>query len=295
MSPPIDFVGQSAQDKIFERLKSFSPCMISRFGSVELQAITRCLAHREKSFLKRIKNYLNASQDFFYYEKHIFSELENNAGFFPSNEQTIEKFSELYLSIIKDIDILGSWLTSENYIKFFFSSDIVRIPLGHLEPYGFENPWSRILEGKKVLVVHPFEKSIQAQYKNRERLFDNPSVLPRFELTTIKAVQSIAGTKTNFDSWFSALEYMKNKIASTNFDIAIIGAGAYGMPLASFVKQIGKKAVHLGGATQILFGIRGKRWDSMDSFQKFFNENWIYPISEERPTQYENVENGCYW
>ena len=41
-----------------------------------------------------------------------------------------------------------------------------------------------------------------------------------------------------------------------NFDIALIGCGAYGFPLAAFVKGIGKKAVHIGGPLQLFFGIK---------------------------------------
>ena len=47
------------------------------------------------------------------------------------------------------------------------------------------------------------------------------------------------------------------------FDVAIIGCGAYGMPLAAMLKQAGKQAIHLGGATQLLFGIKGKRWEEI--------------------------------
>ena len=49
---------------------------------------------------------------------------------------------------------------------------------------------------------------------------------------------------------------MKKQIESVEFDIAIIGCGAYGMPLSLFVKDLGKKAIHLGGNVQYLFGIR---------------------------------------
>ena len=77
--------------------------------------------------------------------------------------------------------------------------------------------------------------------------------------------------------------------------MAIIGAGAYGLPLAAHVKRLGKKAVHLGGATQILFGIRGKRWDEMPFFQKLYNEHWVRPLPSEVPKDYQRVEGGCYW
>ena len=120
-------------------------------------------------------------------------------------------------------------------------------------------------------------------------------VLPAFELITIKAVQSIAGNNCGFKNWFEALDSMKEKIFATDFDIAIIGCGAYGMPLAGYVKSLGKQAIHLGGATQILFGIKGKRWDTIPRVQSLFNEYWINPSLDERPAGAEKVEGGTYW
>ena len=75
------------------------------------------------------------------------------------------------------------------------------------------------------------------------------------------------------------------------FDIAIIGCGAYGMPLAAYCKQIGKKAVHLGGATQLLFGIKGKRWDNYS----LYNDYWVRPLESETPRNAGKIESGCYW
>ena len=43
------------------------------------------------------------------------------------------------------------------------------------------------------------------------------------------------------------------------FDVAIIGCGAYGLPLAVEAKRMGKQAIHMGGATQVLFGIKVNR------------------------------------
>ena len=62
------------------------------------------------------------------------------------------------------------------------------------------------------------------------------------------------------------------------FEEYYIGCGAYGLPLTSMLKASGKKAIHLGGATQILFGIKGKRWDheaTYDYVRNFYNENWV--------------------
>ncbi|MDO5614604.1 MAG: hypothetical protein Q4G16_00310 [Cruoricaptor ignavus] len=89
---------------------------------------------------------------------------------------------------------------------------------------------------------------------------------------------------------------MKEKISKTDFDIAIIGCGAYGFPLASFIKNLGKQAIHLGGVTQLLFGITGKRWEDWEHYTSLRAENgkhWITPT--EAPKGFKNVENGCYW
>ena len=84
-------------------------------------------------------------------------------------------------------------------------------------------------------------------------------------------------------------------IKQIDFDIAIVGCGAYGLPLAAKIKEIGKQAIHLAGATQILFGIRGARWDVRPEMQKYFNEYWIRPSDSERPKDAQSVEGACYW
>ena len=126
-------------------------------------------------------------------------------------------------------------------------------------------------------------------------LWDDPVVLPAFELKTIKAVQSIAGEDVPYRDWFEALDSMKAQMDSMDYDIAIIGCGAYGFHLAAHAKRMGKKAVHLGGATQILFGIKGKRWDELPEVSKFYNEYWVYPSPDETPQNKGRVEGGCYW
>jgi hypothetical protein len=126
-------------------------------------------------------------------------------------------------------------------------------------------------------------------------LFHDPEILPEFKLLTLKAVQSIGGASTGYRDWFEALDWICNQIAGMDFDVALIGAGAYGLPLTAFVKKLGKQGLHLGGATQILFGIRGSRWDRMPFFQHLYNEYWIRPLAEETPANFKNIEGGCYW
>lgn len=77
-------------------------------------------------------------------------------------------------------------------------------------------------------------------------------------MITLEAVQSLGGSNNKFQSWFEALQWMEDEMDKTDYDICLIGCGAYGFPLAAHAKRKGKKAVHLGGALQLLFGIKGK-------------------------------------
>ena len=88
---------------------------------------------------------------------------------------------------------------------------------------------------------------------------------------------------------------MKEQMHMTDFDVAVIGCGAYGMPLAVEAKRMGKIAVHMGGATQLLFGIIGNRWMDNNTIMKFYNENWTRPDSTEVPQRSKVVEDACYW
>jgi hypothetical protein len=199
------------------------------------------------------------------------------------------------LSFGKDVDILGMFANgSENLVVKNFVVNAELTVLRGLEPYYYENPWSEALKGKKVLVIHPFEQSIISQYEKRKLLFKNEKILPEFELKTLKAVQTIAGEKAEFSDWFAALDYMVEAALKKDFDIAIIGCGAYGFPLAARIKEAGKQAIHLGGATQCLFGIYGERM-LHNKIAMHINENWVRPLPSETPEKFKKIENGCYW
>lgn len=291
----LDYHGQSASNYIKEKLTTNKPFMITRIGSNELKAILNYLdINNNDSIISKSIKYIRSDTGPFWWDDEIKILMRNGAGFFPANAAYLERFANMLLSDLQNADVLGSWLFDEiRLANFFPNAKIVR--LTDLEPYYQSDPWSEVLEGKKVLVIHPFEESIKTQYAKHSALFNDPRVLPKFELKTLKAVQSIAANETDFSNWFDALAWMCNRVRGIDFDIAIIGAGAYGLPLASFVKKIGKKAIHIGGATQILFGIKGKRWDNLPFFRKLYNDNWIRPLPIETPENFQVVESGCYW
>jgi hypothetical protein len=296
--PEVDFKKQEANDQIRALLAANQPCMVSRLGGGETPALLSYLEIiSQEPFLKKSTEYIQGKRAPFWWDAKVKSDISNLCGFFPPTEDMLTRYSIFVLDQLKQIDILGSWLKAEHQLKDYFSPHLIRIPLDDLEPYFFDRPWSEMLAGKKVVVVHPFEESIQRQYARRESLFKDPRVLPAFELKTVKAVQTLVGNKVEFSDWFAALDSMCEKIDRIDFDIAIIGAGAYGLPLAAHVKKLGKQAVHLGGATQLLFGIQGKRWEGKDfsAWAQLPNEHWVRPLPNEVPANFHKVERGCYW
>lgn len=279
----VEYRGQDASDSIEAGLKSDNPLMIARLGGIELDAMIHIKKNSGKlSFIRKINR------------DKVFASLVSNAGFFPLDDALLKKFYELMLADLHGVDILGSWRRREIFFKKELSQ-AKKIHLVDIEPYLHKNPWSKALKGKKVLVVHPFSESIQEQYRRRSCLFDNKDVLPEFELITLKAVQSIAGNNSGFTTWFDALDYMKDQVSALDFDIAIIGCGAYGFPLAAHIKRMGKKAIHIGGPIQILFGIKGRRWETNERIAPLMNDYWVRPKQSETPNASSTIEGGCYW
>ena len=276
------FVAKRASKSILPvKIDCINPICVARFGSTEIKAI---IFPFFPFFLQRI------------FRKRIYSNMKILSGFFPITDDSIIRFSKLMIAEMQEVDILGSWRVEE-YLLSQFLKNSIRVPLQDLEPYFQKDPWSSVLEGRNVLVIHPFSETIEIQYHTkRELLFKDNRVLPKFKsLQTIKAVQTIAGNKSDYANWFDALDHMKSQIDELDFDVAIIGCGAYGFPLAAHIKRKGKSAIHLGGATQILFGIKGKRWIENKKFDHIINEHFVFPSELEKIDGIEKVENGCYW
>ena len=306
-NPKCELDRQSANDKIYNLLKSDKPCLITRLGTTELICINNylCIISNEP-YLKKLKNFITDNTHTPWWFEDHFKFMNIYSGIFPENKETAKKFSIRYLNDIPDVDLLGSFQYYEKFMPLRY--DLQRVHLETMYPFFVDYPWTRALHGKKVLVIHPFEESIRYQYDKRKLLFENADVLPDFRLITLKAIQSAAGIKIPFNNWFEALEYMENEIYKIDFDICIIGCGAYGLPLAAYIKRMGKKAIHLGGGTQLLFGIRGKRWENKNygmeynipglfqkSYSSLFNKNWIKPLSVDTPRTANKIDGACYW
>lgn len=237
----------------------------------------------------------------------VMDNIYNCAGFFPNDITLLEPFLKEMKSALAEMDYLApSEQFLENYfINRYTSKDIVVSKNFELfEVCKLKEIWTPSLEGKKVLVITPFARTVEVQYQKRELLFSGTDILPEFELKTYQALMTVGDLKDDrFTTWFDALYFMEKEILALDFDIALIGCGAYGFPLASRIKKAGKQAIHMGGILQILFGIMGKRWDGTrtggsvqirEDIAPYYNEFWTYPL-EEKPSEAFKVEYGPYW
>lgn len=268
-------------EEIVNLLSSDKPCYIARFGSTELQTLCYSRFFPLSLILKK-RTYFN---------------IKYCSGFFPVTHANLKKFYNLYKNDNKEMDMLVGWRIEELLFKDWLKSKsyVKKTTLDNF--FKHEHPWTSVLKGKKILVVHPFSETIEEQYHNkREQIFENPEVLPEFaNLQTVKAVQSIAGNPVGFNTWFDALDWMKQEISKKDFDIALIGCGAYALPLSAHVKRMGKKAVHMGGILQFLFGIKSVAYEASSDTADYINDHFVYPSDKDKPQNAHLVEGGCYW
>ena len=269
-------------------INSGKPFLVSRFGSTESQVLIENLGA----------------------EIHLESmeKLWKLSGVFPNSIDIAKKYAKAATDAALEIDVCGTrcskfehaFWNNERVTVSEFAPRAVLIDIEVLAPIDVKESWVRALENKKVLVIHPFAETIQRQYLRREKLFQDPNWLPEFRLLTMQSIQSLSGTphSTGHPDWFSALDSMRIEIQKRDFDIALIGAGAYGMNLGAYIKGIGKQAIHVGGALQLFFGIKGFRWTNKEEptfLEITKNPNWVWPSEKEVPSNFFEVERGAYW
>jgi hypothetical protein len=227
------------------------------------------------------------------YPDKLLTGMQELSGFFPCTNETLDQISIEYLRYIEAIDIYAAWTS---YDRHLCPRGALRCRLIDLDPFFTTNRWTLALEGLRVTVVSPFKASILAQYQHRERLFAQPT-LPDFSLSVVKAPLTFCGEDVGKQNWYANLCTMDSAVAQSKPDVVIIGAGAYGLPLASMAKARGNTAIMLGGATQLLFGIIGSRWLNDPQYRAIFNEYWRRPGEEEKPARYRTHEiaGGAYW
>lgn len=273
----------AAGDAIARRIADGAPAAIGKIGNSELRVLTRWRRATEQGRPPRFPDWLRG-------------EALIGPGVFPTDDDALARFAAFWLEGLRSVDMLAVWHNrgeAEIVDAYCPAADYVEFET--LEPYLLAQPWTRALTGRRVAVVTPFPLSVRAQYARRREVWGAADVLPAFDLQTIEAPLSPALVPARHPDWFARLDDVTERLERTGFDVALIGAGAMSIPLCARAKAMGRIGIHTGGATQVLFGVRGRRFDAERRIAPLMNSSWIRPLPEETPDRWRLVENGAYW
>ena len=160
--------------------------------------------------------------------------------------------------------------------------------------------WTRALQGKTVLVVHPFNQSIVSQItKGSRALWGRYAELvmpPGIHFKVVAAPQNLARNEENND-WRDALATLIGRVEEAgHFDLAMISCGGLGMLLAAHLRATNRSSMYHGGELQLWFGIYGRRWYKIGSTMNMSTiQSWVRPAASEVPSGAMSVEHGTYW
>ena len=151
------------------------PCLIARLGSVESRLLGEALYRDSR------------------WSRQTLKEAHRNAGIFPVDSTALAEVAACLKRGLARVDLLAQWQSpyQTRLIIDLLPKTSLRCDLSAVEPWWMAVPWTSALVGKKVLVVHPFDLTIQRQYLKREDLFCDSAVLPPFDLITLRPPQTI--------------------------------------------------------------------------------------------------------
>jgi hypothetical protein len=298
MANPIDVGAQ----KICEVIKGSEPFFIGRNGTIELEALFFWLIRRKDGGSVP-------------YPSRYLETLNRNAGVFPETNEAVDAWCQQYCEALGELNGLaaGWYKPLENIeaaiLKFYTSGSEFRCPLRSLEPYYVEPAlqWTRQLAGKRVTVVSSFADSIKKQLEGEnfpriwtnanEGLLNPPGITWSYVRTGYAPALALGrcGWPAAVNCWQDAVAHVLRAVGETDADVAIIGCGGLGMLIGAELKRQGISAIVLGGATQVLFGLKGTRWATHNVISGFWNDAWVWPSHAETPKGAVLVEGGCYW
>jgi len=237
-----------------------------------------------------------------------------NAGLWPATESAIVDWQRcLATEVLPNMDAIVAWNEPKAVEEAVFRAAGVplecrRICLRSLEPFYQTEAaamWSQALSaGTKIAVVSPFSASVAKQIPHLSLLFPQPIWPAGIVFETVQTgcspaldVEGPAAWPPALlaAGWRGAVADVVERVVATGARVAVVGCGALSLPICAALKTRGLVAIHTGGATQVLFGIRGARWTQHSVISKMFNEHWITPSPDETPRNYTRVEGGCYW
>ena len=277
---------------IREMIHKKEPCAMGKIGTTELLGLEYLYRWIRPSWPKTASWRRPAKR------------LYECSGLFPIRHDIFFRWADECRLSLGQLDLASQWQVGPAYETALESALIdrlcpraVRVGYYFLRILNPRAPWLDDLAKLRWLVIHPFEKTIRAQLPHLAELgvyseSARGDLAHRARDTAILACPQLPYmVPPRHRDWFEALEHLKSRMEKIEFDIALIGAGAWSLPLAAHAKAIGKKGIHLGGSLQLMFGIKGGRFDN----NRIYNPRWTRPLPQESPANHRLMEGGAYW
>lgn len=228
-------------------------------------------------------------------------------GLFPRDGDFYREFAGFYAQQVRQLDTLGlfGWAGESRALKHYGFT----FPLTYFSdqepdrsiPEAADICYLPAFAGKKLLLISPFAPLLveRANKACFEAVWAKTGK-QWFAPAQVKGITMPYGwapeTKERYGTSLALYSEFEQQMAEVDFDVALIAAGALGIPLACCAKRMGKAAISLGGHLQVLFGVAGKRWrDQAEWRDNYFTDAWIDVPPDYRPTQARLADGGAYW
>jgi hypothetical protein len=229
------------------------------------------------------------------------------SGVFPADPGFYADFAAFYADRLRDVDCIGLDLDatgpSLDILRFHsIAADLLRYTdqePDRSSPAADERCYLPHFAGRRVLLVCPFAEALRARAtKETFEAVWAKTGKRWFAPAAVEAVEFPYGfareTQERYGTCLDLLGEIESRIDGHDFDVALIAAGALGVPVASHVRAHAKVGLSLGGALQALFGVIGDRWRASETWQqRYINPAWIDVPPKYRPRPGETIED--YW
>ena len=272
-----------------QSISDAKPFLLSRFGTTELDFLVSAQAEEKSN----------------YAPNEFARSLNILSGVYPSDAEHLRQFRALYVEASTQIDVLAvrdgpldAWHreTQELGVELL-AKKAPLVSWDVLFPIRAKLPWTQWLEGNSVLVIHPFVETIKHQLPKLSQIHGRDIFCgANFHLYRPPQLLADSHERNEWASWQDAFVAVTRDIDRLEFDVALVAAGAMGLPIAAHIKKRGKVALHIGGDLQLFFGIKGARWLRFyPKIQRRMNQFWVFPAESDRPQGFKRVEKGGYW
>ena len=290
------------QEAIHTALQNNQGLAVGKLGTVEAECLFIALHGHPWNGLIRQQMTRNAG---------LWSASEKSQGW-ATNATVASWASYMRREVLPHMDHIVEWFDARHerpVLEAWAPHASRHKGLESLDPW--VHPWTAAIpSGTPVAIVTAFAASVDAQIPNIASLPSSTLEQPLWASPPPAFFTVRTGCSPALDAegpaawsaaqlaagWKAAVEECVGAVVAGGARIALVGCGALSLPVVVALKKRGIIAIHLGGALQVLFGIRGRRWRRDPVIGPWLLEpTWQDPLPAEIPRNANLVEGGCYW